>query len=220
MRDYDKEPLVVRNRYLLKKELAARLFMLLLFILLAYGAYFYAMPEAMAENDGARLRRLQSGLIIGVIGICSVAFILTRAVLKFKKNPLFIKIFNDKITYDYLTEKVEFKTFILPKENIKSVKWGFYPYAILNEKDKIWLIEASNDKFGAYLLSPLQLILSTIYLLIYSIINFKPEKYVLIRFPGGIMAIPKKEYPSNEKIPFEWRSLFNHHILQGAHYGK
>jgi hypothetical protein len=34
------------------------------------------------------------------------------------------------------------------------------------------------------------------------------------------MAIPKDNYPSNENIKFEWRILFNRHILQGDYYGK
>jgi hypothetical protein len=220
LRDYDKEPIVIKNNYLLKRDFTFYAFMLPFFILVAYIAYFYAMPEAMVENDGARLRRVQTGLTIGIVGTLLMAFVFIRTIFRFKKNPLFIKIFNNQITYDYLTEKGEFTTFMLPKENIKSVKWCFFPYAMLTEKDKFWLIEANNDKLGRYLFAPLQLIFSAIHLLIYSIINFKLEKYVLIRFQGGIMAIPKKEYPSNEKIPFEWKSLFNSQVWQGAYYGK
>jgi hypothetical protein len=48
----------------------------------------------------------------------------------------------------------------------------------------------------------------------------KFEKYVLIRFKGGIMAIPKNEYPSNENIKFEWRTLFNCQSSGGHYYGK
>ncbi|MDR2080891.1 MAG: hypothetical protein LBP54_03250 [Campylobacteraceae bacterium] len=147
-------------------------------------------------------------------------FVLVKAIVKFNKNPLFIKIYNNKITYDYLAEKGKFKTFELPKEQIKSVKWGFFPYATLDEKDEIWITETTYDKFGTFVLSPLNFALSCMYQIIYCIVNFKIEKYVLIRFKGGIMAIPKEKYPSNEKIKFEWRSLFNCQMGHADHYGK
>jgi hypothetical protein len=211
MRDYDKNLIVIKNNYLLKREITACVFALPLFI---FGI-FYALHEAVTQINIMR----QTILIISVISAASIVFLLIKAIIKFNKNPLFIKIFNNKITYDYLTEKGEFKVFELPKKHIVSIKWGFFPYAILNEKDEIWITETTDDKLGAYIFAPLNFILSFIYQTIYCIVNFKISTYVLIRFKGGIMAIPKNEYPSNENIKFEWKSLFNCQILQGDYYG-
>jgi len=220
LRDYDKEPLIIKNRYMIKRTLVGFVCILCVVLFVMCGLYFYAIPNAIAENNTLHLRYRQIGLMGIAIGTIVVSFMICTIIRNFLKNELFIKIFNNQISYDYLTEKGEFKTFVLQKKDIKLIGWGFFPYAVLDETDRIWVTEIKAGKSDAYLSLLVNFIIYILYQFIYFVINLKFEKYVLIRFKGGIMAIPKNEYPSNENIKFEWKSLFNRHIIGGHYYGK
>jgi hypothetical protein len=229
--DYNKNPIVIRNSYLLKRSLVGSFLLFCLCLFAAYRLYFHGIPKAIIENDAVDLRYWQGGLIYIAVNGTIAFFIIANIIRNFLRNPLFIKIYNNHITYDYLTEddklklfdlfvnKSDIKTFTLQKADIKSVKWGFYPFARLDKDDKIWISETTDDKFGTYLFIWVAFLWSAMYQLTYFVINFKIETYVLIRFKGGIMAIPKKEYPSKEKIKFEWRTLFNCQSSGGHYYG-
>jgi hypothetical protein len=169
---------------------------------------FIFIPESIAQNDTSSLIRQKSGVISAIASLLLLYVWSYKELKYYFKYQLFIKIYNDRITYDYISSKT-LKTFTLLKADIKSIKWGFFPYSFLDENNQIWMVERSNDKIGAIFVSPIVFVVSCIYQLLYCIVNFKIEKYVLIRFKGGIMAIPKKEYPSNEKIKFEWRTLLD-----------
>jgi hypothetical protein len=217
VRDCDKNPIVIKNNYLFKKEFIAGEFMLPIIITLIYIIYTYMQKP---DNNTLNLIYCKTGIVLGIIALLFIFRNFFKAVKNIKNVKLFIKIHDTYITYDYLTQKGEFKTFVLQKNGIETVKWGFFPYAGLDEKNEIWITETTRDRFGVYLFLPLNFVISCIYQILYFITNFKIEKYALIRFKGGIMAIPKNRYPSNENIKFEWRTLFNRHILQGDYYGK
>jgi hypothetical protein len=219
VRDYDKNPIVIKNSYLFKWNLTIFVCLSCTVLFFIVGDYFIAIPKSIAENDMFSLRRQRSMMISAIVGLLVAYIWAYREYRYYFKYQLFIKIYNNKITYDYISNKGhELKTFTLLKTDIKYIKWGFFPYLNLNKnnKDKIWMMEWTNDKLGSYLLSPVVFAVSCIYQLLYFLVNFKIEKYVLIRFKGGIMAIPKNEYPSNENIKFEWRSLFNIYVFTGG----
>jgi hypothetical protein len=216
----DDEPIVVENRYLLKREFVGFTIYLCIFLFFAYRMYFYAIPNAITENDVIDLRKYQGGLVAIATGTIVALFMVGKIVMHFLKNRLFTKIYDTYITYDYLTQKGELKIFTLQKQDIRSIKWGFFPYSRLSEEDKIWVTETKGSKLSICISLVLHFLIYIIYQFIYIVINFKIEKYVLIRFKGGIMAIPKDKYPSNENIKFEWNSVFNSIPMGGHYYGK
>jgi hypothetical protein len=218
VRDYDKNPIAIRNNYLLKREFVGLTIYMCIFLFFAYRMYFHGIPNAIIENDVIDLRKYRDGLITTTIGTIIGLFMVGKIVRHFLKNKLFIKIYDTYITYDYLTEKGEFKIFTLQKQDILSIKWGFFPYSRLG--DEIWVTETEGGKLDICFSLVLHFLIYIIYQFIYTVINFKIETYVLIRFKDGIMAIPKKEYPSNENIKFEWNSVFNSIPLGGHYFGK
>ncbi|MDR2080889.1 MAG: hypothetical protein LBP54_03240 [Campylobacteraceae bacterium] len=213
MRDYDKNPIIIKNNYLLTKEIMDFVCFVCFAALPIFCLfYFYVVPEQLKHW----------GLMYIIPATIATFLLLCKTIMRFKKRGLFIKIYNNKITYDYLTRKHEFKTFTLPKEQIKSVKWGFFPHARLDKDDRIWEAEGTDNALNiavAFLIWFIFLI-CTVYQLLYCAVNLKIEKYVLIRFKGGIMAIPKKEYPSHEEIKFEWNTIFNAQPYRGSYFDK
>jgi hypothetical protein len=219
LRDYNKEPIVVENRYLHKKQLLALLFFAPIALFSLYYLTLVKLPNEQANGEAIDVTFVKIGISMAISSLIVLAYILYRAYRHSKIKPRII-IHRDNIEFEYFTEHYELKTYNLLKSNIQTVSWGFFPYAILDEKDEIWITQTKDDKLLAYILSPLNFLLSSTYLFLFIIINFKVEKYVYLKFKGGIIAIPKNEYPSNENIKFEWKSLFNRHIMEGNYYAK
>jgi hypothetical protein len=95
------------------------MFLLPIIMIAGYVACLHIF-EARLNNDKLDLLYLEIGIILGVIGLL---FIFRNFFKAIKNTRLFIKIYTNSIIYDYLTEKGEFKTFTLQKNDIKSVKW-------------------------------------------------------------------------------------------------
>lgn len=222
IRDYDKNPIVIRNNYLLKRFLTTSILFLGFMVVLALSMHFFGIPRAVLENDTLDIKINKTAMIVSILAAIIYLIHMFRIIVRFSKKLLYIKIFNEKITYDYITEKNKLKTFVLQKENIKTISWSFFPFAILEDKDEIWItdIKDKDKKRWAYLGMIFTIPLSFFIQIIYFIVNSKIEKYVLLRFEGGIIAIPYNDFPDNKNIKFEWKSLDNLEIFGGYYFGK
>lgn len=218
-KDYDKEPITIKNQYLFKKELIVCVFFAPITIFSLYYLYFIKLSKEKMIGDKVDIMFTNMGISMAVIGLIMLIYFFIKAV-KHSKTKLYIKIYGNRIEYDYFTEKYDIKNYILFKDDIKSISYGYYPYSILDDKDEIWITEEKEDKLGTLIFSPISFLLSLIYLILYIFVNLKIEKYVYLRFQGGIISIPKDDFPDNENLKFEWKSLFNRQILGGNYYGK
>ena len=213
MRDYDKEPIVVKNDYLRKMELTTvvGIYAFGLFIL-SYGLIW--------GNFGYNYHRyivISCGCIIIVANSKSI-----KNLLILFKNRYLITIYNDKIVFDFVDENGNLKHDIIDKKDIIKVSWSFMPFCVGN--DNIWLYDDTkniSEKLFGVILMPLSLILSLLhYFLFFMLSGFKFRKYILYRFKGWIIFIPNNEKIDTKNIKFEILSLFNRHILQGGDYDK
>ena len=98
MRDYDKEPLIMKTEQ----------FHLFLFefvcCLIGIFIIYIALEDAFGER---KTHYPMAGVAIGLIMI----FMSIRSIIKIKKSPkLFTKIYNDKIIRDYIYEDNKVKT--------------------------------------------------------------------------------------------------------------
>jgi len=213
-RGYDEEPIIIENDYLLKSELTSRVALLIFF---GWLISINLTPETDSLNE--LYRRLALGTAyFGVLWTIASNF---KMLLMLMKNKLYIKIYKDKTTYDYITEKAEFKTDVLKKQAILSVKWALFPYAI--KDTEIWINEmkSTDDRRWAYFFSPLHIIVAIMYTVIFICINkFKFKKYLLYRFADGMIAVPNTKNILKNKVDFEWKSLINRYILKGGYYAK
>ncbi|WP_457599089.1 hypothetical protein, partial [Hydrogenimonas sp.] len=171
-------------------------------------------------------RKLALGTaIIGVIWTLATEMKILFGLIK---NKLHIKIYKHQIEYESIDEKGECKRDTFEKKDVISIKWALFPYAA--KDTEIWITEISDkdDRRWAYLFSPLYLLISAIYLIVFIVLNkFRAKKYLLIRFKDGIISIPDSkelsktsDFKNKDEIKFEWRSLINRYILQGGHYAK
>ena len=213
-RDHDEEPIVIENDYLLKSELTSRVALLIFF---GWLISINLTPEADSLNE--LYRRMALGTAI--VGILWTLLTNIKMLKRLIKDKLYIKIYKDKITYDYITEKAEFKTDVLKKQAILSVKWALFPYAI--KDTEIWIneIKSTDERRWAYFFSPLHIIVTIIYTVIFISINkFKIKKYLLYRFSDEMIAVPNTKNILKKKVDFEWKSLINRYILKGGYYAK
>lgn len=208
------EPIVLENNYLLKSELTMRISMFLFF---SWLMSISLTPESDPLDEIYRKLTIGSS-VLGFI----VVFLLNLKMLKaLIKNGLQIKIYDNRIIYEYVTEKGKKKEDIIRIDEITSKKWSFFPYAIRDTEIWITEIKDKDDKRWAYLFSIFYILVSLFYQLIFIVLNkFKVEKYLLYRFKDGIVAIPYDKTLFKEKFPFEWRSLVNRYIFKGGYYGK
>lgn len=207
-----KFPIVIENDYLFKKEIATRLIFILFFL---FGIFTSLTP--ISDSLDEIYRRL--ALAFGLFGL--VFTIATRNKMSYKlfANTLYIKELDSKITYDYVTENGEIKTDVIEKNQIYSIKWSYFPYAIQNDTE-IWITEMSKEsKNWTYLFVPLYLVISIIYFVIYLFANkFTFNKYILFRTNKGIFAIQNKKLQLTQEVDFEWKSLINRYITMGGNY--
>ncbi len=210
--NYTEEPIIIKNDYLLKSELTTRIAMLLFF-----GWLISINLLSEADSLDELYRKLALGT--ATIGVLWVLLSKIKMFIMLIKNKLYIKIYEDRIIYEYLTEKGEYKIDILNMEEIVSIKWSLFPYAIRDTE--IWITEIKNkdDRRWAYLFSPFYVVVSILYVCIFIFLNkVKIKKYLLYRFENGVIAVPYYKTIVKNKVDFEWRSLINRYILKGGYY--
>jgi len=210
--DDNKKPIIIKNDYLLKSELTTRIA-----ILLFFGWLISINLTSEADSLDELYRKLALGTAI--IGILWILLSKVKMLIKLIKNKLYIKIYEDEIVYDYLTEQAEYKTDVLKRQEVVSIKWSLFPYAI--KDTEIWITEIKNkdDRMWAYLFSLFYLMVTIVYMLVFIFLNkLKIQKYLLYRFEDGIIAIPNYKITTKGKVDFEWRTLINRYILKGGYY--
>jgi hypothetical protein len=214
----DKEPLVIKNDYLLKSDLTTRIALLIFFGWLL-GINLTPEPDPLDEW----YRRMALGT--AVLGILVALFSDFRLLIRLIKHKLHIKIYDDKIVYEYITDKGEKKRDVLKKEEIKSIKWAFFPYAV--KDTEIWMSEIENkdNKRWAYLFTPIYVLISAYFWFIFFILNkLSLKRYILVRFEDGIISSPYSDEAlkalgvDKKDVKFEWMSLINRYIYKGGRY--
>jgi hypothetical protein len=209
IRDYDKEPIVIENRHSTKETIIFYGFFIIFNVVAIVFFHFFATSNTI--NRGVTLTC--------VISLIILIYYIIKSIKNFKKR--YIRIFNNKITFDYFVTHHELKTYELFKNEIDSISWGFYPYSALDENhsnSQIYLVGDKNDddKLATYLFLPIWFSLSSISQLLFILVNLKIEKYVYLKFKCGVISIPKNDFPDNKNIKFEWKSLVNSHFFGGG----
>ena len=195
MRDYDKEPLIIKTEQL-------HLF-LLYFVCCLFGVFmiYLGLEDAFGER---KAHYPMAGVALGLI----VIFMSIRSIIKIKKSPkLFTKIYNDKIIRDYIYEDNKVKIWEI--KNPYKVTWYFksiWP----KEKDKDGKNFLSKDCaiLLAYALKlifwPLGMLL---FLVLFALNKFKLQKYYIIENDDYIFSVKMtdetKEFFGETK--FSWK---------------
>ena len=201
MRDYDKEPLIIKTEQL-------HLF-LLYFVCCLIGIFtiYLGLEDAFGER---KTRYPMAGVAIGL----GMIFISIRSIIKIKKSPkVFTKIYNDKIIRDYI--EVEYRIF----EDNKVKTWEIKnPYKVTWYFKSIWPKEKDKDgknflsKDCAILLAyalklifwPLGMLL---FLVLFALNKFKLQKYYIIENDDYIFSVKMtdetKEFFGETK--FSWK---------------
>ena len=195
MRDYDKEPLIIKTEQL-------HLF-LLYFVCCLFGVFmiYLGCEDAFGER---KTHYPMAGVALGLIMI----FMSIHSIIKVKKSPkLFTKIYNDKIIRDYIYEDNKVKIW-----EIKN------PYKVTRYFKSIWPKEKDKDgknflsKDCAILLAyalklifwPLGMLL---FLVLFALNKFKLQKYYIIENDDYIFSVKMtdetKEFFGETK--FSWK---------------
>lgn len=201
MRDYDKEPLIIKTEQL-------HLFLFeFAYCLIGIFAFYLGLEDTFGER---KARYPIAGVAIGLIMI----FMSIRSIIKIKKSPkLFTKIYNDKIIRDYI--EVEYRIF----EDNKVKTWEIKnPYKVTWYFKSIWPKEKDKDgknflsKDWAILLAyalklifwPLGMLL---FLVLFALNKFKLQKYYIIENDDYIFSVKMtdetKEFFGETK--FSWK---------------
>ena len=201
MRDYDKEPLIIKTEqlHLFLFEFAC--------CLIGIFAFYLGLEDTFGER---KARYPIAGVAIGLIMI----FMSIRSIIKIKKSSkLFTKIYNDKIIRDYI--EVEYRIF----EDNKVKTWEIKnPYKVTWYFKSIWPKE--KDKDGKNFLSKDWAILLAyafrlifwalgmlLFLVLFAINKFKLQKYYIIENDDYIFSVKMtdetKEFFGETK--FSWK---------------
>ena len=193
MRDYDKEPLIIKTEQL-------HLF-LLYFVCCLIGifAFYLGLEDAFGERKAPYP---MAGVGIGLILI----FMSIRSIIKIKKSPkLFTKIYNDKIIRDYI--EVEYRIF----EDDKVKTWEIKnPYKVTWYFKSIWPKEKVKDGKNI-LYYAFRLIFwalgMLLFLVLFALNKFKLQKYYIIENDDYIFSVKMtdetKEFFGETK--FSWK---------------
>ena len=187
MRDYDKEPLIIKTEQL-------HLF-LFEFVCCLIGIFiiYIALEDAFGER---KTHYPMAGVGIGLIMI----FMSIRSIIKIKKSPkLFTKIYNDKIIRDYIYEDNKVKIWEI--KNPYKVTWYF---------KSIWPKEKVKDRKNI-LYYAFRLIFwalgMLLFLVLFAINKFKLQKYYIIENDDYIFSVKMtdetKEFFGETK--FSWK---------------
>lgn len=196
MRDYDKEPLIIKTEQL-------HLF-LIEFVCCLIGIFMICigLEDAFGER---KAHYPMAGVAIGLVMI----FMSIRSIIKVKKSPkLFTKIYNDKIIRDYI--EVEYRIF----EDDKVKTWEIKnPYKVTWYFKSIWPKEKVKDgknilyyAFGLIFWALGMLL----FLVLFAINKFKLQKYYIIENDDYIFSVKMtdetKEFFGETK--FSWKIHF------------
>ena len=187
MRDYDKEPLIIKTEQ----------FHLFLFefvcCLIGIFIIYIALEDAFGER---KTHYPMAGVAIGLIMI----FMSIRSIIKVKKSPkLFTKIYNDKIIRDYIYEDNKVKIWEI--KNPYKVTWYFKS---IWPKEKVK--DGKNILYYAFRLIFWALGM-LLFLVLFAINKFKLQKYYIIENDDYIFSVKMtdetKEFFGETK--FSWK---------------
>ena len=193
MRDYDKEPLIIKTEQL-------HLF-LFEFVCCLIGIFiiYIALEDAFGER---KTHYPMAGVALGLIMI----FMSIHSIIKVKKSPkLFTKIYNDKIIRDYI--EVEYRIFEDNKVKIWEIK---NPYKVTWYFKSVWPKEKVKDGKNI-LYYAFRLIFwalgMLLFLVLFAINKFKLQKYYIIENDDYIFSVKMtdetKEFFGETK--FSWK---------------
>lgn len=187
MRDYDKEPLIMKTEQ----------FHLFLFefvcCLIGIFIIYIALEDAFGER---KTHYPMAGVAIGLIMI----FMSIHSIIKVKKSPkLFTKIYNDKIIRDYIFEDNKVKIWEIKK-----------PYKVTWYFKSVWPKEKVKDGKNI-LYYAFRLIFwalgMLLFLVLFAINKFKLQKYYIIENDDYIFSVKMtdetKEFFGETK--FSWK---------------
>lgn len=187
MRDYDKEPLIIKTEQL-------HLF-LFEFVCCLIGIFiiYIALEDAFGER---KTHYPMAGVAIGLIMI----FMSIHSIIKVKKSPkLFTKIYNDKIIRDYIYEDNKVKIWEI--KNPYKVTWYFksvWPKEKVKDGKNI-LYYAFRLIFWAFGM--------ILFLFLFALNKFKLQKYYIIENDDYIFSVKMtdetKEFFGETK--FSWK---------------
>ena len=187
MRDYDKEPLIIKIEQL-------HLF-LFEFVCCLFGVFmiYLGLEDAFGER---KAHYPMAGVAIGLVMI----FMSIRSIIKIKKSPkLFTKIYNDKIIRDYIYEDNKVKIWEIKK-----------PYKVTWYFKSVWPKEKVKDGKNI-LYYALGLIIwalgMLLFLVLFALNKFKLQKYYIIENDDYIFSVKMtdetKEFFGETK--FSWK---------------
>ena len=192
MRDYDKEPLIMKTEQ----------FHLFLFefvcCLIGIFIIYIALEDAFGER---KTHYPMAGVALGLIMI----FMSIRSIIKIKKSPkLFTKIYNDKIIRDYIFEDNKEKICEIKNWEIKN------PYKVTWYFKSVWPKEKVKDGKNI-LYYAFRLIFwalgMLLFLVLFAINKFKLQKYYIIENDDYIFSVKMtdetKEFFGETK--FSWK---------------
>ena len=187
MRDYDKEPLIIKTEQ----------FHLFLFefvcCLIGIFIIYIALEDAFGER---KTHYPMAGVALGLV----IIFMSIRSIIKIKKSPkLFTKIYNDKIIRDYIYEDNKVKIWEI--KNPYKVTWYFksvWPKEKVKDGKNI-LYYAFRLIFWAFGM--------LLFLVLFAINKFKLQKYYIIENDDYIFSVKMtdetKEFFGETK--FSWK---------------
>ena len=187
MRDYDKEPLIIKTEQ----------FHLFLFefvcCLIGIFIIYIALEDAFGER---KTHYPMAGVALGLV----IIFMSIRSIIKVKKSPkLFTKIYNDKIIRDYIYEDNKVKIWEI--KNPYKVTWYFksiWPKEKVKDGKNI-LYYAFRLIFWAFGM--------LLFLALFAINKFKLQKYYIIENDDYIFSVKMtdetKEFFGETK--FSWK---------------
>ena len=187
MRDYDKEPLIIKTEQ----------FHLFLFefvcCLIGIFIIYIALEDAFGER---KTHYPMAGVALGLIMI----FMSIHSIIKVKKSPkLFTKIYNDKIIRDYIYEDNKVKIWEI--KNPYKVTWYFKS---IWPKEKVK--DGKNILYYAFRLIFWALGM-LLFLVLFAINKFKLQKYYIIENDDYIFSVKMtdetKEFFGETK--FSWK---------------
>ena len=187
MRDYDKEPLIIKTEQ----------FHLFLFefvcCLIGIFIIYIALEDAFGER---KTHYPMAGVAIGLIMI----FMSIHSIIKVKKSPkLFTKIYNDKIIRDYIFDDNKVKIWEI--KNPYKVTWYFKS---IWPKEKVK--DGKNILYYAFRLIFWALGM-LLFLVLFAINKFKLQKYYIIENDDYIFSVKMtdetKEFFGETK--FSWK---------------
>ena len=187
MRDYDKEPLIMKTEQF-------HLF-LFEFVCCLFGVFmiYLGLEDAFGER---KAHYPMAGVAIGLVMI----FMSIRSIIKIKKSPkLFTKIYNDKIIRDYIYEDNKVKIWEI--KNPYKVTWYFKS---VWPKEKVK--DGKNILYYAFRLIFWALGM-LLFLVLFAINKFKLQKYYIIENDDYIFSVKMtdetKEFFGETK--FSWK---------------